>query len=207
MLQPVVVFVGRSLEKGRVTGPAALRRSGLAGDWNERRPAGDRDQAVCAYPVEHYEWWRERFPDRASQFRAGAFAENLSLAGLDETAVCVGDRWRVGTAVVEVSKPRGPCGKLAARHGLPELPAVIRQTLRTGWYLRVVSPGEVEPEADTELVERPWPAVSVSRVAEVMYHLRGDRAAAAEVLACTALAENWRAVLAARVAGRPEPEL
>jgi MOSC domain-containing protein YiiM len=83
----------------------------------------------------------------------------------------------------------------------------MRRSLRTGWYLRVVRPGVVQAGAPLELLDRPSPEVTVGRVARAMYHDRADLDLAREMLACPALAGNWRDVLAARVGGRPEPPL
>lgn len=218
----VAVFVGRTapfpppphqawgtsgMEKGAVDGPVAVAISGLDGDENAERPANDREQAICVYPCEHYDWWRTNWSSPRAHFRPGAFGENLCLAGLTENEVCIGDVYRVGTAELAVTKPRGPCRKVAERHGIPELASVMRHSLRTGWYLAVRQDGVLRAGDELELVSRSSPEVTVRDAAEAMYLLRADLNVARHVLAGQGLAENWRRVLAARVAGHPEPPL
>jgi MOSC domain-containing protein YiiM len=195
------------MEKGAVAGPVAVALAGLDGDENAERPADDREQAICAYPGEHYEWWRTNFSSPRAHFRPGAFGENLCLAGLTETDVCIGDVYRVGTVELAVTKPRGPCWKVAVRHGIPELASIMRQTLRTGWYLAVLQGGVLQAGDELELVNRGSPAVTVHVAAEAMYLRRDDLDLARHVLAGRGLAGNWRRVLEARVAGHPEPPL
>jgi len=195
------------IRKFGVHGPVAVNLVGLSGDENVERPAADFDQAVCVYPSEHYEWWRQRYPAASSALCAGRFGENITLRGLTEHDVAVGDHYRVGSAVLVVSKPRGPCKKVAQHTGIPNLSRMMRRTLRTGWYARVASPGVLYEGCPWSLLERRPNALSVHATAEAMYLRRDDIALAKQALQCDGLAGNWRAVFAARVAGRPVPPL
>ncbi|CAN5143117.1 MOSC domain-containing protein [soil metagenome] len=192
--------------KRPIDGHVEVLPTGLAGDVNVERPPGDTDQAVCAYPVEHYRWWNERFAQAAIEdFGPSTFGENLTVQNLLESQVCVGDVFAVGTSLLEVSKPRGPCRKIGQRTGIPNLAAEMRRSLRTGWYMRVRRPGSFSRYCRFVLVERPSPGVTVELVAATMYLRRQDLDSARRALTCDTLADNWRAVFEARVAGHAEP--
>jgi MOSC domain-containing protein YiiM len=106
----------------------------------------------------HYDLWREEIGLDAGP---GGFAENLTVEGADETSVCIGDIVRVGGALLEVTFERGPCVKIANRWGRPNLTRLVGKAGRTGWYHRVIEPGEVRAGNAYELVERPPGAPTV----------------------------------------------
>ena len=142
--------------KEPVRGEVVLHRLGLEGDGQaDRRVHGGPDKAVLVYSADHYEAWREELAQPDLPF--GAFAENLTVQGLDETSVCVGDIFRVGDALVQVSQPRGPCWKIGRRWGRPDLVIRVARSGRTGWYLRVIEPWRLEVGSDMRLVSRPFP--------------------------------------------------
>ena len=131
---------------------------GLAGDEQaDRTVHGGVDKAVHHYPADHYDWWRGHLSDAPLLAAPGAFGENISTTGLDETNVFLGDRFRLGTALVEVSQARQPCWKLDHRFGIKGVMAQVVKTRRTGWYFRVLEAGEVCAGDSLELVERPYP--------------------------------------------------
>lgn len=131
---------------------------GLAGDEQaDRTVHGGIDKAVHHYPADHYAWWREHLGNVPLLDAPGAFGENISTTGLDETNVFLGDRFRLGTALVEVSQARQPCWKLDHRFGTKGVMAQVVKTRRTGWYYRVLEPGQVRAGDSLELVERPYP--------------------------------------------------
>lgn len=193
--------------KEPVVGPVRLRRTNLAGDRQaDLEVHGGPDKAVNVYAVEHYgEWERALGIDLASPDMAtsadlrghgtrkyGAFGENFTTAGLLEDAVCVGDVYAVGDAVVEVSQPRQPCWKLARRWRIKELTALVQESGRTGWYFRVLREGTVEAGAALMLQERPYPEWTIGACNRVMYHGRHDAAANRALAGCPALSESWR---------------
>ncbi len=180
------------------TGPVALGPEGLAGDEvADKVNHGGPDKAVCAYPVEHYPYWAQRLE---RELPAAAFGENFTTAGLLEQEARIGDVFRVGAALVQVSQPRSPCYKIAARHGIKQLTAWVQQTGRTGFYFRVLEPGEVDAGAALELVERPDHGVTVAEVNRVAYEDRHDEAAIRRVLEATELTDSWRVWLWERLA-------
>ena len=192
--EPGQVF-SSGIGKRPVPGPVALARLGLAGDEiADLRVHGGPDQAVLAYAAAHYPLWAVEW-DRPEP-PPGSFGENMTVEGADETTVCVGDRWRIGEAVLEVSKPRSPCNHLAWYQQREDLVARVRQTGRSGWYLRVIAEGDLEPGVAIELLARPYPALNVRRVAVAMANRHRDHAEAMLLVHCEALAQDWRLRLA-----------
>ena len=141
-----------------VADAVAVDAMGLVGDEQaDRTVHGGIDKAIHHYPADHYDWWRGHLGDAPLLDAPGAFGENISTTGLDETSVFLGDRFRLGTALVEVSQARQPCWKLDHRFGIKGVMAQVVKTRRTGWYYRVLEAGEVCAGDSLELVERPYP--------------------------------------------------
>jgi MOSC domain-containing protein YiiM len=177
-----------------VAEPVCLGRTNLAGDGQaNRRVHGGEDKAVLAYAASHYPLWRTelRLPD----LPYGAFAENFTIAGQDETSVCLGDVYAIGSARVEVSQPRQPCANITHRWRVPGLTERVASTGRHGWYLRVLTEGEVVAGEPVELLERPAPEWTVARATRAMASRGKDRAEAAALLAVPALSDAWRKTL------------
>ena len=187
--------------KEPVHGPRWLAQTNLAGDGQaDLINHGGSDKAVLAYASAHYPGWREQL-DRPD-LPHGAFGENFTVDGLTEDTVSIGDVYRLGTALVQVSQPRQPCWKLARRWRIKELPALVEHTGRTGWYLRVLEEGEVSPGQPLTLQDRPYPAWTVSRATRTMRNRTHDRAAASDLAGIEELAASWRDRLAEAAAAR-----
>ena len=118
------------------------------------------------------------------------------MDGAEEVSVCVGDRWAIGDCLLEVAKLRSPCNNLAWYHGREDLVKRVRDSGRSGWYLRVIAEGDVVAGATIELVARPYPDLSVRRAAVAMTNRHRNRAEAMGLIQCDALAEDWRLRLA-----------
>ena len=101
---------------------------------------GGPDRAVCVYSHDHYPFWEKWAGEK---LELGAFSENLTIDGISETAISIGDTFSCGEVLVQVSQPRLPCSKLASKRGRTDLPEAIRATLFTGFYLRVLREGVV----------------------------------------------------------------
>ncbi|KAB8146019.1 MOSC domain-containing protein [Chloroflexia bacterium SDU3-3] len=194
--------------KAAVSGPIWLGRTNLAGDAQaDLENHGGPEKAVCVYPGEHYPSWRAALgqPD----FPFGAFGENITVGGQTEADVCIGDIFTLGDARVQVSQPRQPCWKLARRWHLRDLAAQVQRSGRTGWYLRVLDEGLVGPDAQMQLIERPYPEWSIAHANQIMHHRRHDLAAAAALADCPQLSGSWRRTLQARAErgseGSPAP--
>jgi MOSC domain-containing protein YiiM len=128
--------------KEPVAGRIMLYRSNFAGDQQaDLTVHGGPDKAVYVYPSEHYPFWEAEFPNMRLPY--GAFGENFTTSGLDELSVYLGDQFRIGKAIVEVTQPRMPCYKLAVRFGRPDMPKRFHASSRCGFYLAVLREGEV----------------------------------------------------------------
>lgn len=154
---------------------------------------GGRDKAVHHYPADHYPWWRASMPNHPLLNAPGAFGENIATDGLTEAGICIGDRFTLGGAVVEVSQGRQPCWKLGHRFGVSSVPALVVSSARSGWYYRVLQTGMVAPDDSLALIERPCPIWTVERAFILLIGggAKRDRAATAELAAIPALAESW----------------
>lgn len=128
--------------KEPIAGRVVLRRLNVDGDGQaDLSVHGGPEQAVYVYPFENYAYWREQLPGRELPF--GIFGENLTLEGLREDVVHIGDELRIGSARLVVTKPRLPCFKLGIRFGDPEMIARFLASNRPGYYLAVCDEGEI----------------------------------------------------------------
>jgi MOSC domain-containing protein YiiM len=183
--------------KASFEGPVWLGYQGIEGDGcADTRVHGGIDKAVCAYPVEHYGFWRESLglPDLPH----GAFGENFTTGGLLEGEVCVGDTFEMGETILQVSQPREPCWKPGRRWKIKDLAARILQKGYTGFYFRVLRPGSVQQGQPFKLVERPHPDWNLTLCNQIMHHRKDDLASALALSACPALSGSWKAMLHAR---------
>jgi MOSC domain-containing protein YiiM len=147
--------VRSGIRKERVTGETiVVGKTNLAGDKQaDPRVHGGPDKAIYVYPSEHLPIWTTELGFDAL-LGPNAFGENLTIAGIVETDACIGDVWRWGSALVQISQPRGPCYKLEIALDRPGLIPVFTLSGRTGWYLRVLKTGEAPVGGPIELVER-----------------------------------------------------
>jgi MOSC domain-containing protein YiiM len=185
--------------KAPVSGPVAVRGVNLAGDRQaDRSVHGGPDKAVYTYAGEDHTWWEERL---GRPVLPGTFGENLTTAGVNLAAAVVGERWAVGTTVLEVAQPRIPCFKLGIRMGDPRFPARFAAAGRPGAYLRIVAEGEVAAGDEIRVVSRPDHGLTVGMV-ERAYHQ--DRTLIPRLLDAPGRPESWidwaQRVLRARTA-------
>lgn len=186
-------------------GPVLAGPEGLDGDeQGDRRVHGGPDKAIHHYPHDHYAAWRAELGPHPLLEAPGAFGENISTRGVTEADLCLGDRLRLGAAVVEVSQGRQPCWKLSDRFGIADLARRVQDSGRTGWYYRVLEPGPVQAGDVLELLERPWPDWPLTRLAGLLYRRTLDRAELEAALALP-LVPSWRKVFECRLEqGRTE---
>ncbi len=138
---------------------------GIVGDEQaDPRYHGGPDKALHHYPFDHYAAWAARTPDHPLLNAAGAFGENISTMGLCEGDVCIGDRFRLGSAMIEISQGRQPCWKQGERMTWATLAALMVKERRSGWYYRVIEEGKAQAGDMLDLIDRPLPDWSVRRV-------------------------------------------
>ena len=184
-----------AIDKSVVIGPLRITFLGLEGDEQaDPRYHGGPDKALHHYPFDHYAGWAARLPSQALLAVPGAFGENISTIGLAESDVCIGDRIRCGTALLEISQGRQPCWKQGERFGWTPMPAQMVKHRLSGWYYRVIEEGIAEAGDVMTLVERPLPDWTVRRVFGLLIagdHKR-DSAAVKALSTITVLAKEWR---------------
>ncbi len=186
---------GSAIAKTPADGAIDIGPLGLTGDeQGDRVHHGGPDKAVHHYPHDHYPHWRGVLGGHPLLTGEGAFGENISTTGMLETDVCLGDRFRLGTALVEVSQGRQPCWKLDHRFGRAGVLAEVVRTARSGWYYRVIESGRVAAGDPCELTERPLPEWSVARCFNLLVgggH-KADPAAVRALANQPLLAAPWR---------------
>jgi MOSC domain-containing protein YiiM len=154
----LVPWRGRMIPTGIYKEPVAGRVS-VHGDKVEGddvadlRVHGGWSKAVYAYPAEHYDFWREELPGHDLPW--GTFGENLTIEGLAEDGVAIGERFRIGSAELEVTDPRLPCFKLAIKIGRPDIIKRFLRSGRTGFYLAIIRPGDIGTGDGIERLGRP----------------------------------------------------
>lgn len=183
-----------AIDKAAIDRRVAIGLFGIEGDEQaDRVHHGGPDKAIHHYPFDHYGPWRDEIGSHELLSGPGAFGENISTTGMDEGAICIGDRLRLGTALVEVSQGRQPCWKLDHRFGQKGITAAVIANGRAGWYYRVIETGMVEPGDNLGLVDRPYPQWSVDRVFALLIAGRGrqERGALQALAKLDVLAANW----------------
>jgi len=177
--------------KQPLAGRVALRATNLDGDGQADLAAhGGIHKAVCVYSFDHYDFWRRELG--RDDLRPGQFGENFTVAGWTDDEVHIGDIFRVGAALVEVSQPRSPCFKLGLRMGDPKFPKRFLASGRPGFYLRVLEEGAVGAGDALERVGLGPEQMSVQEVSRLYHFERADRARVERVLAIPALSPDWR---------------
>ncbi len=146
-------MVRTGIFKEPVDGPVMIRELNLNGDQQaDLRVHGGAKKAVYAYPAEHYDYWRHELPEVT--FSWGNFGENLTTQGLLEDSLHIGDRFKIGSAMLQVSQPRMPCYKLQIRFGRDDMIKRFLLSGRSGFYFSVIEPGEVRAGSEISIVSR-----------------------------------------------------
>lgn len=151
---------------------------------------GGIDKAVLCYSQASYQLWNREYPDLG--MGGGDFGENLTLDGASESTVCIGDRYAIGDVIVEVSQPRQPCWKISRRWGIKTLTKEVAKTGRTGWYIRVISGGEIRAGDTMELVGRPHPSWTVQLANDILFGRETDAGLISALIDLPELAESWK---------------
>ncbi|MFQ9622704.1 MAG: 6-hydroxyaminopurine reductase [Enterobacteriaceae bacterium] len=215
MHYPVNVFVGKvrdydgsrpsAIGKIQVDGELTLGDLGLEGDEQaEKKIHGGPDRALCHYPREHYAHWARELPQQADLFCAPAFGENLSTEGLTEKEVCIGDIFRWGEALIQVTQPRSPCFKLNYHFAVSDMAQLMQNSGKTGWLYRVVAGGRVSGDAPLELVSR-LSDVSVHEAGAIAWQMPFDDEQYHRLLSAAGLSVSWsRTMQKRRLSGKIE---
>src|SRR5207249_5670110 len=168
---------GRPVESGR------RRSRRLAGHGGEQR-------AVLVYQIESYRYWQEQL--KRADFVPGQFSENFTIEGLPDDAVCIGDRYQIGTAVFEVTQPRVTCYRVGIRMNEPRMPALLTSSGRPGFYLRVLREGEVGASDQIVKVGEAHERMTVAEINALLYSPNHPRDRLERALRIEALSPGWR---------------
>jgi ferredoxin-NADP reductase/MOSC domain-containing protein YiiM/ferredoxin len=198
--QGKTVFTG--VFKDPVAGPRRVRRLNVDGDGQgDLAGHGGEQRAVFVYQLDSYRYW-ERELGR-SDFVYGQFGENLTVEGLSDDDVCIGDRYQVGTAVFEVTQPRVTCYRVGIRMNDPRIPALLVSHRRPGFYFRVLEEGEVQAGDEIIKLASGQEQMTVAEVDALLYLPGHPRQQLLRALRIPVLSPGWQASFRALVEGEP----
>ncbi|HXX77300.1 MAG TPA: MOSC domain-containing protein [Ktedonobacteraceae bacterium] len=184
-------IVETGIYKAPVEGRVAVRRLNIDGDRQaDLTVHGGWDKAIYAYPIEHYEYWQEQFPEMDLPW--GMFGENLSITGLFEDAVHIGDHFQVGTARLMVTQPRLPCYKLGIKFEREDIIKRFLVSGRTGFYFAVLEEGEVAAGDPITLLQSDEHDITIADIVRLYREDKYNLDLIQRVIAVEALPDEWR---------------
>lgn len=183
-----------AIAKKPLNGPWTIGKDGLCGDsQGDLVHHGGPEKALHHYPLDHYATWLTELPElHAALAVLPAFGENISTLGMTEDLVCVGDIYRAGTVLLQVSQGRQPCWKLNTRFDRDDIAMRVQPTGRTGWYYRVLEIGLIKPGDVLTLQSRPQPNWPLSRILQLLYHHTLDLEELRALANVQELADGWK---------------
>ncbi|EOO27183.1 cytoplasmic protein [Bacillus cereus BAG1X2-3] len=159
---------------------------------------GGVDKAVCVYTGDHYPYWEKELNQ---DLVYGAFGENITVSGMREEDVCIGDTFELGEAIVQVTQPRQPCFKLAKKYNIPKLPLYFQETGYTGFYFRVLKEGWVSSVDTLKRLQSDPKGVSVAFANRIMHKEKQNIEGVKRILEVNALSSSWRKSFEKRISG------
>jgi len=198
---------GRSVPSGifkaPVHGSVRVRTLNLDGDGQaDLTVHGGPDKAVYLYPSEHYPFWQQEL---GRQLEWGSLGENLTTAGITEENVYAGDQLQIGGVVLQVTQPRLPCFKLAAKFERDDIIEKFLNSRKTGFYTRVMHEGSLQAGDSILLLQRDPAQLSVQELAGLYFNKQAPRAEIERALSVTALSKSWREHFQAMLIGSKQP--
>ncbi len=189
-----------AINKQEVNTPQKVTKQGLQNDTQEnKKNHGGEDKAIHQYAWEHYSYWKEFLLDCDVLNRPGAFGENISSEGMTEETVCIGDKYKIGSCVLEVSQARQPCWKLNYRFDYPKISEEVQNTLKTGWYYRVIEEGNIQQGDTFELLERPYSQYSLHYLLTILYKDCLNTDSLKKLIQIGSLADSWKKIFIQRL--------
>lgn len=187
-------FNGRDISTGifknKVDGPIKVSSFNVEGDKQaDLTVHGGVDKAVYAYPAEHYDFWKKERPDL--QFQPGLFGENLSTTGLDETRVCIGDVFEIGSIVLQVTSPRMPCYKLGIRMNDSRFIKDFMKAEKNGFYFKVLKEGTIEAGDGILKVKQDGHGLTVAEVIQLYTTRKSDKDLLTKATTSPSLPQDW----------------
>jgi MOSC domain-containing protein YiiM len=191
--------VSTGIFKEPVAGRVMLRTLNLDGDRQaDLSVHGGSTKAVYAYPSEHYDYWKHELPEILLPW--GMFGENFTTTGLFESELNIGDKFRVGSAIVMVTEPRMPCYKLGIRFGRSDVVKRFLASERTGFYFAVLQEGEVGVGDSIELIERSKDSFKLSDITALYTHEKHNVGLLRRAIEVATLPESWKSYFRHRLA-------
>src|SRR5215472_13629663 len=200
-----IEWKGRTVHTGvwkdPVRGRCGVRRLNLDGDGQgDLAGHGGEQRAVFVYQIESYRYWQEQL--KRTDFVHGQFGENFTIEGLPDDAVCIGDRYRIGSALFEITQPRVTCYRVGIRMNEPRIPGFVKSSGRPGFYLRVLQEGEVGAGDEIVKVGEANERMTVAEVNALLYSPDHPRHQLERALQIEALSPGWRWSLEALLQSR-----
>ena len=172
---------------------------GLINDeQGDHRFHGGIEKAIHIYPKEHYQHWMNEIGNKPILQKEGAFGENISSVGLTEDTICLEDKIRIGTTILQVSQGRMPCWKLNIRFDQSDMALKLQSTLKTGWYFRVLVPGTIGQGDEIFLCERPYPDWPLTRIMDLIFSGSLNKADL-NLLLKLPLVDSWKRLVEKRI--------
>lgn len=150
---------------------------------------GGPDRVVCLYPFEHYSYWEEVFQKKLI---LPAFGENITATGMTEEQVCIGDIYKIGDSILQITQGRIPCVTISNYNEEKQLLKNLVETTLTGYFFRVLEEGTIKFDSEITLLEKHSKEISVSFATQILFHQKEDQASIEKILTVDALAEDWR---------------
>ncbi|PEQ57108.1 MOSC domain-containing protein [Bacillus cereus] len=202
-LQKEVTYGGKvvhtGINKKQVKEPVYLSFVKFNGDGQaDLVHHGGVDKAVCVYTGDHYPYWEKELNQ---DLVYGAFGENITVSGMSEEDVCIGDTFELGQAIVQVTQPRQPCFKLAKKYNIPKLPLYFQETGYTGFYFRVLKEGWVSSVDTLKRLQSDPKGVSVAFANRIMHKEKQNIEGVKRILEVNALSNSWRKSFEKRISG------
>ncbi len=198
------IFVGKPIEadfngktittgiyKEQVKGLVRVEKTNIVGDQQaDLTVHGGINKAVYAYPIEHYQFWKKERSDLS--FRPGVFGENLSISGVDEETICIGDRLRLGEVELSVTSPRMPCYKLGIKLKDPGFVRDFMKAEKNGFYFKVEQEGEIASGMQIEKVSTDGYGLKISEVIQLYGSRKNEKALLEKAINSPSIPADWR---------------
>lgn len=191
-----------AINKKKVTDSQKVSKLGLINDeQSDKINHGGEEKAVHQYAFENYEYWKTSLPELPLLEKSGAFGENISSLGMTEETVMIGDIYKIGSCVLEVSQARQPCWKLNYHFQCSDMSLRVQESLKTGWYYRVLEEGSLKEGDTIELIDRPYPEYSLTYLLTILYKKENclDKEILNKLLKIKSLALSWKKIFRNRL--------
>jgi MOSC domain-containing protein YiiM len=191
-----------AINKQKVTDLQRVSKIGLINDEQcDKINHGGEEKAIHQYALENYEYWKTSLPDIPKLRHSGAFGENICSHGMKEDTVMIGDIYKVGSCILEVSQARQPCWKLNYHFQCSSMSLRVQESLRTGWYYRVLEEGSIQQGDTIELIDRPHPEYSLTYLLKILYKKENclDNEILSNLIKIKSLALSWKKIFSNRL--------